>query len=70
VTHGRSALLLIWLIGMYRVDNRLTLTLNMSRRWFGSSCVVNMLVKMAKSFLKSDQLAFLYDLACLGFGLM
>ena len=44
----------------------------MSQRWFWSLCLCarNVLVKMAKSFLKSDQLAFLYDLTCLGICLM
>jgi len=57
---------------MCRVDNRLTSALNMSQRWFGSLCLcaINVLVKMAKSFLKSDQLDVLYDLTCLGFCLM
>jgi len=72
VAHGRSALLLICLVGMCRVDNMLTSSLNMSQRWFGSLCLcaMNVLVKMAKSFLKSYQLAFLNDLTCLGFCLM
>jgi len=72
VTHGRSALFFICIVGMCKVDNRLTSALNMSQRWFGSLCLcaMNVLVMMAKSFLKSDQLAFLYDLTCLRFCLM
>ena len=48
VTHGRSALLLICLVGMCRVDNLLTSALNMSQRWFGSLCLcaMNVLVKL------------------------
>jgi len=72
VTRGRSALLLICLVGICGLDNRLTSALNMFHRWFGSLCVyvVNMLVKMAKFFLKSDQLALLYELTFLGFCLI
>jgi len=57
--------LYLWLVhcivGIFSVDNRLTSALNMSHMWFGFLCLcaVIMLGKMAKFFLKSDQLAFL-----------